>query len=103
MNPLVILTRGERLFFFFVLVLNLIAFVSYGLDKAFSKVGSRRISETVLLLLALLGGYGALSAVVFFRHKTSHAKFQFGVPILSLVNLIALIFIYFSIFTIAFS
>lgn len=103
MNPIVLLTRGERLFFFFILVLNLASFVTYGLDKAFAKAGSKRISEAVLLGLALVGGYGALSGMVFFRHKTSHNLFAFGVPILALINLIALVFLYAAIFTIAFS
>lgn len=103
MNPIVLLTRGERLFFFFVLVLNLASFVTYGMDKAFAKAGSKRISEAALLGLALVGGYGALSGMVLFRHKTSHNKFAFGVPILSLINLIGIIFLYSAIFTVAFN
>ena len=48
-----------------------IAFIVFGLDKYFAKKHMRRISESNLLLFAMLGGtVGAIIAQHFFRHKT---------------------------------
>ena len=50
---------------------SLIALVTYGYDKHCAKQRKRRIRESVLLTLALLGGaVGALLGMKLFRHKT---------------------------------
>jgi uncharacterized membrane protein YsdA (DUF1294 family) len=51
-------------------------FVAYGLDKSHARRGKRRINETTLHLLALLGGWpGALLAMPVFRHKRRKTSF----------------------------
>ena len=56
---------------------NLFVFVIYGADKLFASNGSRRISEKILLGLALLmGSPGALLGMYVFRHKTKKLSFQ---------------------------
>ena len=73
--------------YWYLLIINLFTFVCYGLDKHQSKRKSRRISERWLLLLALIGGsIGAWLGMLVWRHKTKHAKFRFGVPILLLLQ-----------------
>ena len=73
--------------YWYLLVINILAFVCYGLDKHKSKRKARRISERWLLLLALIGGsVGAWLGMLVWRHKTKHAKFRFGVPILLLLQ-----------------
>ena len=63
-------------------VINLAAFVMWGVDKARAKKGAWRISESALLLIALLGGgLGALLGMLVFRHKTKKWQFKIGVPI----------------------
>lgn len=63
-------------------VINLAAFVMWGVDKARAKKGAWRISESALLLIALLGGgLGALLGMLVFRHKTQKWQFKIGVPI----------------------
>lgn len=65
----------------FFTALNLLTFTIYGIDKWKAIHGYWRISEKTLLLLALAGGsVGALFAMYFFRHKTKHKKFVYGVP-----------------------
>ena len=74
--------------YWYLLVINILAFVCYGLDKHKSKRKARRISERWLLLLALIGGsVGAWLGMLVWRHKTNHAKFCFGVPILLLLHI----------------
>ncbi|MFS0848395.1 DUF1294 domain-containing protein [Novosphingobium panipatense] len=59
-----------------VAALNLAAFTAFGLDKTFAKAGRRRISESTLLALAVLGGSpGAYAARRLFRHKTRKQPF----------------------------
>jgi uncharacterized membrane protein YsdA (DUF1294 family) len=73
--------------YWYLLVINILAFVCYGLDKLKAKSNARRISERALLLLALVGGsVGAWLGMLVWRHKTKHAKFRFGVPILLLLQ-----------------
>lgn len=73
-----------------LLVVNLIAFIMYGIDKMKAKKESYRISEAMLMLMAALGGsVGALMAMTVFRHKTQHKKFTLGVPGILLLQIIA--------------
>ena len=73
-----------------LLAWNTVVFAMYGLDKRGAKSGGRRVSEkTLLLSAALMGGPGALLGMAVFRHKTKHAKFRLGVPLLIIVNIAA--------------
>ena len=72
----------------YLILVNLIAFALYGIDKRRAKQGAWRISEYTLLLVALLGGsLGALLGMRYFRHKTRHRKFRYGVPLILLLQL----------------
>ena len=72
----------------YLILMNLIAFALYGIDKRRAKQGAWRISEYTLLLVALLGGsLGALVGMRYFRHKTRHRKFRYGVPLILLLQL----------------
>jgi uncharacterized membrane protein YsdA (DUF1294 family)/cold shock CspA family protein len=56
---------------------SIIAFVSYGIDKSAARLQRRRIAETTLILLGLLGGWpGAIVGQQFFRHKTAKMSFR---------------------------
>lgn len=61
----------------YLLVWNVIVFISYGIDKRRAIMGTWRISERTLLLLSLiLGGVGALIGGYVFHHKTQKWYFQ---------------------------
>ncbi len=65
-----------------LIIVNLISFALYGLDKLKAKKGLWRIKESTLLLVALLGGsLGALLGMEIFRHKTKHWQFKVLVPV----------------------
>ena len=77
----------------YLFVINLIAFVLYGVDKNRAKHSQWRISEKALLGIALIGGsFGAFVGMNLFRHKTKHWYFKYGVPTLLLIH-VALIWI----------
>ena len=60
-----------------LVVINLLTFLVYGIDKWRAIHGRWRISEATLLLLAILGGsIGALLGMQIWRHKTHHKKFK---------------------------
>ena len=64
------------------LVINLITFILYGVDKRRAKRGQWRIPEKTLLSGTwLLGGVGAWMAMRMFRHKTKHIAFQVSAPV----------------------
>lgn len=66
----------------YLIVMNVIAFIIYGADKAKARRGLWRVSERTLLTLAALGGAGgAWLAMHVFRHKTKHRKFTVCVPL----------------------
>ena len=79
----------------YLLAVNIAAFAVYGWDKMCAKRGMWRVPEKILLLLALLGGsVGAMAAMAIFRHKTLHLKFRYGVPLILILQLIGLIYLY---------
>ena len=78
--------------FYGLLLINVVAFALYVLDKYMALHGRRRISERVLLMLALFGGsVGALMAMSLVRHKTQKRCFSIGVPLLLIMQLLIMI------------
>ena len=66
----------------YLILINLLGFVLYGVDKAKSKGKSRRIPERTLLWVARLGGgLGCWLGMMLFRHKTKHNRFMILVPL----------------------
>lgn len=77
-----------RELYIYLVVVNVIAFVLYGLDKYKAKKGAWRIPEKTLLGIAVIGGsVGALVGMNFFRHKTKHWYFKYGLPAILAVHL----------------
>ena len=65
-----------RILMWYLIIINVVTWITYGLDKWKAKAGKWRIPERTLLLLALIGGsVGALAGMMLFRHKTKKAKF----------------------------
>ena len=83
-------------------VINLAAFVMFGVDKwKAERPGTRRIPERNLFLTAIAGGsVGAWLGMKVWHHKTLHKCFRFGIPAIFLCQvLLALgLFLYFRVF-----
>lgn len=76
----------------YIAVLNFITFSVYGIDKAKAKNGKWRISEKTLILLAVIGGsVGAILGMYIFHHKTKHAKFYVGLPLILVLQISAVV------------
>ncbi|ASS65615.1 MULTISPECIES: DUF1294 domain-containing protein [unclassified Paenibacillus] len=73
----------------YLLLANLLAFAMFGIDKAAARAGRRRIPEKRLFAVSLLGGApGAWAGMKAWRHKTLHASFRLGIPLLIVVDAI---------------
>ena len=74
---------------YYLIVINVVTFLVYGIDKWKAKQGSWRISEATLLILAVIGGsIGALLGMNVWRHKTMHKKFKYGLPLILIIQII---------------
>lgn len=72
----------------YLVLINLVTFAFYGMDKHKAKKGKWRIPEKTLLGLAAVGGsIGALGGMNYFHHKTKKMKFSVGVPVILAVQL----------------
>ena len=78
----------------YVIVVNVAAFLMYGIDKWNARKGLWRISEKTLLGIAAVGGsVGAYAAMQMFRHKTKKPKFYIGVPLIFAIQIGILLYI----------
>lgn len=69
----------------YLLIINIITFIIYGIDKYKSIKHKYRISESILIILAILGGaLGAFLGMIIFHHKTKKKKFII-IPIILLI------------------
>lgn len=72
----------------YLLAVNAVTFIVYGIDKYKAKKAKWRISEATLLLLAVLGGsVGAWMGMKVWHHKTMHKKFKYGIPAILLIQI----------------
>ena len=77
---------------YYLLVVNTLTFLLYGIDKYKAKKARWRISEATLLLMAVIGGsIGAWVGMRLWHHKTMHKKFKYGIPLIILLQ-VALVF-----------
>lgn len=81
-------------YFAFALV-SLVAIVVTAYDKVISKKkGKRRVPEATLIIISALGGSLAMYAtMLFIRHKTKHAKFMIGIPVIMALQAAAIILV----------
>ena len=72
----------------YLLAINAVTFIVYGIDKYKAKKTKWRISEATLLLLAVLGGsVGAWVGMKVWHHKTMHKRFKYGIPAILLIQI----------------
>lgn len=71
----------------YLLAINIATFFLYGIDKYKAKKGRWRISEATLLMMAVIGGcIGAWAGMRLWHHKTMHKKFNYGIPIIIIIQ-----------------
>ena len=76
----------------YIVIVNIVAFCLYGIDKNAAIRQKQRIPNRVLLLLAVFGGsLGALAGMYTFRHKTKKWYYTITVPLLLMIQIAAVV------------
>lgn len=85
----------ETILLFYLLGVNLLTFIVYGVDKSKARKSRWRIPESVLLMLAVVGGsVGAWMGMRVWHHKTLHLKFKYGIPFIFLLQIAFCIYLW---------
>ncbi len=79
----------QQIIIIYLVVINVVTFFMYGIDKWKARKAKWRIREAALLGLAVLGGsVGAWLGMRVWHHKTLHKKFRYGVPAIIVIQLL---------------
>ena len=74
-------------FAYYLIAINIITFIVYGIDKWKARNEQWRTPESTLFLLAIFGGsIGALLGMQVWRHKTQHWSFRLGIPLILIIQ-----------------
>ena len=80
---------------YYLLAVNAVTFLLYGIDKYKAKNRRWRIKEATLLMMAAIGGsIGAWIGMRIWHHKTMHKKFKYGVPIIIILQIALLVYLH---------
>ncbi|MBE5858298.1 MAG: DUF1294 domain-containing protein [Lachnospiraceae bacterium] len=80
----------------YLVIINIIGFAMMGIDKKKAKKRSFRIPEASLFIIAVIGGsLGTIAGMYFFRHKTRHWYFVYGMPAILVLQIILALVLYF--------
>ena len=86
-------TRTMLILYF--LIMNLLGLSAMAIDKIRAMERRFRIPESVLLILALLGGSaGCIAGMIIFRHKKRKIKFRYGLPLILILQIGAWLALY---------
>lgn len=79
-------------FLFYFLAVSLVTAIITAIDKYKAKKGAFRVSEATLFFLAVIGGALAeYFTMKLIRHKTLHKRFMIGLPLIIILQIIAII------------
>lgn len=75
--------------YLYLIAINIIGLIMMGVDKSKAKNHQWRIPEKTLILVAVIGGsLGSIIGMHTFRHKTKHAKFYIGLPLILIIQVV---------------
>lgn len=85
-----------KIFFIYIITINLLGFTLMYIDKKRAKSGDWRIPEKNLWLIALLGGAtGSTIGMFKFHHKNKHIQFKIGFPLLVCIQIFIIVYLIF--------
>lgn len=80
-------------FIIYLIIINIIGFLVMYIDKQKAKKGKWRIPEkTIFIITVLGGGIGTISGMYAFRHKTQKLHFTIGLPTITILEIIGVIY-----------
>lgn len=84
----------ENILVYYLILINVIAFIIIYIDKQKAIKHKWRIKESTLFLISILGGsLGTLLGMYTFHHKTKHKKFTLGIPFILVIQVVISYFI----------
>ncbi len=76
----------------YLTLINIAAFLLYGMDKSKARHRKWRIPEDTLIGIAAIGGcFGSYLGMQYFHHKTLHKKFTILVPLFCIIWIIIIV------------
>ncbi|MBQ6602301.1 MAG: DUF1294 domain-containing protein [Eubacterium sp.] len=76
----------------YLVIINIIGLCMMGVDKGRARNHEWRIPEAALFGVSFAGGaLGSLAGMYLFRHKTQHASFVIGIPVILIIWIIVLV------------
>ncbi|MNK51356.1 hypothetical protein D3C87_702580 [compost metagenome] len=79
---------------FYLIIISVISFILFGIDKRKAKKHQRRISEFSLLFISFIGGsIGSFLGMVIFNHKIAKPSFWLKLMAVIIIQILALIYI----------
>lgn len=79
----------------YLIIINILSFILYGIDKLKAIKKEERISEKTLILIGILGGsIGSLIGMNLFRHKTKKLKFIISLALILIIHIIVVIYLF---------
>lgn len=83
-----------KLFLLYLLTINTLSLLLFGIDKFLAIKDKRRIPEKDLLGMSLIGGaFGGLLGMFVFKHKTSKMSFIWRFAVVFIVNVVGVYFL----------
>lgn len=78
----------------YYIILNIVTFAIFGIDKQKRKNKKDRISENAMFFMAMFGGaLGGTFGMNFFKNKQHHKNFYLGMPALLLLHVVIILLI----------
>ena len=84
-----------QIFIIYILLINIVAIIITGYDKLCAQNRKWRVKERTLMLISMLGGsMGMYITMQLIRHKTRHLKFMLGIPLIIILQIILICFVW---------
>ena len=84
----------HKLLLIYLIVINLITFIVFGIDKHNAEQRRSRIRIVTLLTLSFIGGsIGGLIAMYLFHHKTQKDYFTVGLPLMIIMQVLVVFYL----------
>lgn len=77
----------------YFIIINILGFLIMYIDKQKAKKGKWRIPEkTLFIITALGGGIGTIAGMYTFRHKTQKIAFVIGFPVITIMEIVTIVY-----------
>jgi len=88
--------NGLCIVLIYLTAINVTTFFLYGIDKYKARKSKWRVRESTLIWLSVFGGsIGAWVGMRAWHHKTLHAKFKYGIPLILFAQIAGVVLVWY--------